>query len=432
MHVRCAEARKLRNVAAHVLPVGIEPGRLAERVKYPAGARVVARARDPLPVARVAGHVAVGEQCSEVPVAVPPVDAKRPGEERRGDHPRPVVHESLGGELPQAGVDDRDAGAARLPRGQRVGVLGPVPRPPRARPVIGRGDVREGGRDLVKEVTPGQLPTELLAARPRPRRPREGERGNAAEPQVGAQPGRLVAGQVVPLVAVALERSVQPDAGQVAPRSLTAGGETGRATRRPRREVARLDPRRHGKGSRRLAGLPPGRGAPGAPVGREDPVVIPAGRPDVSGGHDRVARRHRKRDPVAGALPCQPLLTSRRVPGDVAGDEDGDRPRLRGHADHLGDWLAPADHQVAAERAQFFPQRRHRLGEEPRPVRRHGQRRVHDEERHHLTAARAGVGQRRVVVNSQVTGEEHDSGVHHSPWVCPFMARSAGGAAEGG
>jgi hypothetical protein len=352
--IGCADAREFGNIAAHVLSVGVEPGRLAERVKYPAGARVVAGARDPLPVARVAGHVAVGEQFTEVPVAVPPVDAERPGEERRGDHPRPVVHESLGGELPHACVDNRNAGAPRLPRAQCVGVLGPVPWPLWAWPVIGRGDVLERGRDLVEEVTPGQLPTELLAARPRPRRPRECERGNAPEPQVGAQPGGLVAGQVVPLVAVTLEPFVQPAAGHGATRPLTAGREVAGATRRLSREVAGLDPRREGKASRRLAGLPPGRGAPGPPVGREDAVVAAAGRPDVPGGHDRVARRDRKRYPVPGALSCQALLTSRRVPRDVAGDEDGPRRRLPGQPDHLGDRVAPADHQVAAELAQLF------------------------------------------------------------------------------
>jgi hypothetical protein len=66
-----------------------------------------------------ARHVSVGQQVTEVPVTVAPVDAQRAGEERRGDHPRPVVHEALGGELAHARVDDRDAGLPGPPRVQR-------------------------------------------------------------------------------------------------------------------------------------------------------------------------------------------------------------------------------------------------------------------------------------------------------------------------
>ena len=171
MNGRCGEAREFRDVTAHVVAIVIESGRLAEGVQHPAGARVVARSGYPLPVACVAGHVAIGQQLTEVPVPVPPVDAQRPGEERGGDHPGPVMHEPFGDELPHADVDHRDAGVASPPRLQRVLVFGPVPGAVGARMVILRGDVRERGRDLVEEITPGQLPAELFSARPRQRGP---------------------------------------------------------------------------------------------------------------------------------------------------------------------------------------------------------------------------------------------------------------------
>ena len=100
------------------------------------------------------------------------------------------MHEPFGDELPHAGVDHREAGASSPPRVQRVRVFGPVPGSVGAGPVILRADVRERGRDLVEEITPGQLPAELLPARARQRGPCQLERRYAAEPQVGAQPGR--------------------------------------------------------------------------------------------------------------------------------------------------------------------------------------------------------------------------------------------------
>jgi hypothetical protein len=115
---------------------------------------------------------------------------------------------------------------------------------------------------------------------------------------------------------------------------------------------------------------------------------------------------------VPAALPRQALLAPRRVPGDIAGDEHGLCCRPGRQPDRFGDWVAVPDHQVAAALAQLFPQHRERIGEEPRPVRRHGQRRVHHEERHHLAGAGARARQRGAVVQPQVAGEEHDGGVH--------------------
>src|SRR6185369_3203876 len=97
---------------------------------------------------------------AEVRQAVPPVDAEVAGEERGGDHPGPVVHEALGGQLAHARVHDRDPGLALAPGVQRAPVLVPG----RAGAVALPGDVRERGRDLVEEVAPGELAAELLAA----------------------------------------------------------------------------------------------------------------------------------------------------------------------------------------------------------------------------------------------------------------------------
>jgi len=89
------------------------------------------------------------------------------------------------------------------------------------------------------------------------------------------------------------------------------------------------------------------------------------------------------------------------------------------------DRVARPDYQVSPALAELFPQRRERLGEEPGPVRRHGQRRVHDEQRHHLPGTSARERERRVVAHPQVTGEQHDCGLHHSP----PRSHAGGGAA---
>ena len=126
------------------------------------------------------------------------------------------------------------------------------------------------------------------------------------------------------------------------------------------------------------------------------------------------ARGDLKCDAVPCALPLEALPAPCRVAGDVAGDDDGLRPHPRRDSDRLGDRVAVPDHQVSAEFPQLLPEGRDRVGKEPRPVRRHGKRRIGDEKRHH----RAGVGtrarQRGVVAHPQVPGEQHDGDVHGS------------------
>src|SRR6476469_9744708 len=55
----------LRQVAPHVLALGIEAPRLAHRVQHPVGPGVVAGPGHPLPVAGVVGDLAVAEQVPE-------------------------------------------------------------------------------------------------------------------------------------------------------------------------------------------------------------------------------------------------------------------------------------------------------------------------------------------------------------------------------
>ena len=71
--------------------------------------------------------------------------------------PSPVVHEALRRELAHAGVDDGVAGAALLPRVERVGVVVPVVA---ARPVVGPRGVGTGREDLLVEVAPAELADE--------------------------------------------------------------------------------------------------------------------------------------------------------------------------------------------------------------------------------------------------------------------------------
>ena len=66
MHGPAVDPRQLGHVPAHVLPVRVEVPGLPDRVDYAVWPRIDARAGDPLPVADVAGQVAVDEQVEEV------------------------------------------------------------------------------------------------------------------------------------------------------------------------------------------------------------------------------------------------------------------------------------------------------------------------------------------------------------------------------
>ena len=82
---------------------------------------------------------------------------------------------------------------------------------------------------LVEEVAPGELPGVLLPAWPVPRADRQFQRGDAAEPQVRAEPGGLAAGQVVVVLVVAGEFLLAPAPEPAAAFGLAALGQVGDA-----------------------------------------------------------------------------------------------------------------------------------------------------------------------------------------------------------
>jgi hypothetical protein len=90
---------------------------------------------------------------------VAPVDPQVLREERAGDQARAVVHPPLARELAHAGVHDRIAGAAVLPRLERLVVVRP---PDGARAVVVPRPAGPGGRHLVEEVAPAELAHEPL------------------------------------------------------------------------------------------------------------------------------------------------------------------------------------------------------------------------------------------------------------------------------
>src|SRR3954469_6823878 len=90
-------------------------------------------------------------------LALAPVDAELLREER-GDHEAdPVRHEALARELAHPGIDEREAGAARLPRLERVGVVVPGEGAAVALLVLVVEVVGMVEEDLVEEVAPSQV-----------------------------------------------------------------------------------------------------------------------------------------------------------------------------------------------------------------------------------------------------------------------------------
>jgi hypothetical protein len=93
--------------------------------------------------------------------AGPPVDVEGLGEEGGDDQASPVGQKALIGELAHAGVHDRIAGPALLPRVETASRALPAAI---ALSVVVVGDVRPCRHHLVVEVTPAELPGELLEA----------------------------------------------------------------------------------------------------------------------------------------------------------------------------------------------------------------------------------------------------------------------------
>jgi hypothetical protein len=120
------------------------------------------------------------------------------------------------------------------------------------------------------------------------------------------------------------------------------------------------------------------------------------------------------------------------VTADVVGAEHAFGRGLAGEPDHLRDRVAAADDQVASALAKRRPQVMNGLQQESGPVRRRpgaGQQPViEDKERQHRRGPVRRGRQRRVVVQPQVAGEQHDGQAHGSHTVlfgpaAPVVAR---------
>ena len=118
---------------------------------------------------------------------------------------------------------------------------------------------------------------------------------------------------------------------------------------------------------------------------------------------------------MPGALAFEALAAAGGVAGHVVGHEDRAGLGFAGHGDDLGGGVAGADDQVGLALAELLAEVSQRVGQEAGPVRGRGDRGIHDEQRHHLAGAGAGLVQRRVVVQAQVTRENDDRGFHGVP-----------------
>jgi hypothetical protein len=165
---------------------------------------------------------------------------------------------------------------------------------------------RPGRQQLAEEVTPGQLADERLAARQAREFGGHGARGQAAEVQVGRQPGGRVGGEVVACAVVAGQVPAGPAREPPQAGSFAAGRRSwrwpGAGQAGERWEGAGADPARHGDvlGRSRF---------PAARLGEPAPVV---------GGEDLIGRTGLTRAPARrviapGAVTMTPgcVMTSR-------------------------------------------------------------------------------------------------------------------------
>jgi hypothetical protein len=93
-----------------------------------------------------------------VPRTEAPVDVQLLAQQRRNDHPGPVMHPAFLLQLAHARVHDRHPGPALPPGVERLAVVAPA-HP--GRPVVLGRDGRKRGCHLVEEVAPGELAGEF-------------------------------------------------------------------------------------------------------------------------------------------------------------------------------------------------------------------------------------------------------------------------------
>ena len=161
---------------------------------------------------------------------------------------------------------------------------------------------------------------------------------------------------------------------------------------------------------------PPGMAAPRPPVGREHLEVVTPGR------HQLARRDHGGASEVPDV---EPFPVRRRVEPSLAGGGEarhirrGEHRAGAGPAHHLGadgDRVAPADDEVAAEAAKRLAEIAKRVEQERQAIRggipAPDDVVVEHEQREHPFGRAGGRGQRRVIIDPQVAGEQQDCSVH--------------------
>ena len=155
---------------------------------------------------------------------------------------------------------------------------------------------------------------------------------------------------------------------------------------------------------------------PAPPVGREDAEVVATRRREVARRHDRDAREDVEPDPGAGERGSQPPLALLCVGADVLAHENRRRGRVESEPDGLPDDVPAPDDECPAPRPQRRVEIAERVEQEGDAVRRPegGEHRVvEDEQRHDPLRLLGGSGQRRVVLDAKIAGEEDDDGRDH-------------------
>lgn len=224
-------------------------------------------------------------------------------------------------------------------------------------------------------------------------------------------------------VLVAGHRPVQPGGHQPAARGLAAPGQGGGQA------LDRVAVRQRVAGH--AAGHPDGAGRgqdaphplrlPPAEVGGEHREVVLAARRDHPARSER--GDHRVMDAQVAAGPLQGLpeafLASGRVPADPGGEVHGSGPGPLDHPSHLMGRLAPADDQPAAPLPEPGVQVRQAVREERQSVGRVEPGTVDgvvpDEQRDDLVRVPQGGTQHRMVVQTQIGGEQHHRDTHGTP-----------------
>ena len=155
--------------------------------------------------------------------------------------------------------------------------------------------------------------------------------------------------------------------------------------------------------------------APHAPVRGEDAVVVASGGYELARWNDRDSRERPQRDAGFAAGSLEPLLPPVRVAADVLRNVDRVGAGTAGHLEGGLHRISPPDQQFRATLPKRLVEIAKRIEQEGDPVRGSAPAReqhlVEDEERDDIPAAR-GRGQRRVVANAQIPGEENDGDGH--------------------